>query len=120
MRHAVHDDMPDETYRLRENTGNPAHPSIEDIVDLALARAVDPRPADHPDAHFDRYVRDAIEHAGEAAVEKSIRLSLVEGLTHRMAGRDAFGDDDYVYGINVGVAASAFLRELLGERTAES
>lgn len=103
--------MTGETYPVRENTGNPAHPSIENIVDLALTRADDPRPADHPDGHLDQYVQDAVEHASEAAVERSIRLSLAEGRTHRMAGRDAFGDDDYLYGINVGVAASAYLRE---------
>lgn len=103
--------MTGETYPVRENTGNPAHPSIEDIVDLALTRADDPRPANHPDGHLDQYVQDVVEHASEAAVERSIRLSLVEGWTHRMAGRDAFGDDNYVYGINVGVAASAYLRE---------
>jgi hypothetical protein len=106
--------MPGSTYRVRENTGNPAHPPIEEIVDLALARAADPRPANHPDGHFDRYIRDAVKHADAAAVEKSIRMSLVEGLTHRMAGRAAFGED-YVYGINVGVAANAYLRELNGD-----
>jgi hypothetical protein len=37
-------------------------------------------------------------------------------LTHRMAGREAFGHDDYVLGINVGVAATAYLRELNDNR----
>ncbi|MGB9965766.1 hypothetical protein [Halobacterium hubeiense] len=104
--------MAGEEYRVRENTGNPAHPSIEDVIDLALARAAEPRPPDHPEEYFDRYVHDAVEHASEAAVEQSIRLSLTEGLTHRMAGREAFGHDDYLHGINVGVAATAYLREL--------
>ncbi|CDK40654.1 hypothetical protein [Halorubrum sp. AJ67] len=104
--------MPGEPYRIQENTGNPVHPSIEAVLTLALDRAADPRPSDHQDSHFDRYVQDAVEHAGEAAVKQAIRLSLTEGLTHRMAGRKAFGDDNYVYGINVGVAAIAYLREL--------
>jgi hypothetical protein len=104
--------MASEGYRVQENTGNPAHPSIEDVIDLALARAADPRPPDHSDGHFDEYVQDAVEHADEAAVKQAIRLSLTEGLTHRMAGREAFGHDDYVLGINVGVAATAYLREL--------
>jgi hypothetical protein len=33
-----------------------------------------------------------------------------------MAGTAAFGEEDYVWGINVGVAATAYLRELLQER----
>lgn len=103
------------TYRVEENTGNSTHPSIEEIVDLALKRAADPRPTDHSDGHFDQYLQDAVEHAGESAVEDAIRQSLVEGMTHRMAGRDAFGHDDYVYGITVGVAATAYLRELNGD-----
>ena len=104
--------MAGEGYRVRENTGNPAHPSIEDVIDLALTRAANPRPPDHPEEYFDRYVHDAVEHADAAAVEQSIRLSLTEGLTHRLAGREAFGHEDYLYGINVGVAATAYLREL--------
>jgi hypothetical protein len=48
------------------------------------------------------------------------RLTLVDGLTHRSAGVAAFGKEDYVAGIVVGVACHAYLRELLGERTATS
>jgi hypothetical protein len=104
--------MPGEVYRVQENTGNPVHPFIEEVVSLALDRAADPRPSGHQDSHFDEYVRGAVEYAGEAAVKEAIRLSLTKGVTHRMAGREAFGDDDYVYGIHVGVAAIAYLREL--------
>ncbi|NIC00266.1 hypothetical protein [Halobacterium sp. R2-5] len=111
--------MSGEAYRVQENTGNPAHPSIEDVITLALDRAADPRPPTHQESHFDEYVRDAVEHAGEAAVKQAIRLSLTEGLTHRMAGREAFGGDDYVHGINVGVAATAYLRELNGDHPAD-
>lgn len=45
-----------------------------------------------------------------------IRLTLVGGYTHQIAGTAAFGEDNYVWGINVGVAATAYLRELLQER----
>jgi len=112
--------MASEGYRIRENTGNPAHPYIEDVIDLALARAADLRPPDHSDGHFDRYIKDAVEHADEAAVKRSIRLSFTEGLTHRMAGRKAFGHDDYVLGINVGVAATAYLRELIDNKSMDN
>lgn len=106
----------DEEYRIQENTGVPRHPSVETVINRALERAVDPRPADHPSGHFDRYVRAAIEQFGEDNVVDCIRLTLVEGYTHRMAGTDAFGSDEYVWGINVGVAATAYLRELHQER----
>ena len=64
--------MPGEVYRVQENTGNPVHPSIEEVVSLALDRAADPRPSDHQDSHFDEYVRGAVEYAGEAAVNPRI------------------------------------------------
>ena len=106
----------DEGYRIQENTEIPSHPSIDAVISLALERAADPRSADHPDGHFDRYVRDAIERFDEDDVVDCIRLTLADGYTHRMAGRAAFGEEDYVWGINVGVAATAYLRELLQER----
>jgi len=31
-------------YSVRENTGNSAHPSIDEVVDLALERGINPRP----------------------------------------------------------------------------
>ena len=110
----------DETYRVRENTGNSAHPSIDDVIDLTFERAADPRPEQHPDAHFDRYVSHAIEEHGESAVTECIRLVLVEGLTQRTAGVKAFGEDDYVRGIEVGVASRSYLRELVDEQAIES
>jgi hypothetical protein len=106
----------DEGYCIQENTGATAHPSIETVINRALERAADPRPADHPSGHFDRYVRDAIEQFGEDNVVDCIRLTLVEGYTDRMAGTAAFGSEEYVWGINVGVAATAYLREIHQER----
>jgi len=114
------DMSPDETYRVQENTSNSAHPSIEDVTELTLQRAATPRPEESQDGHFDQYVSYAVETHGEPAVIEYIRLALVEGLPHRLAGAAAFGEEDYVRGIEVGVASSAYLRELLGERTVES
>lgn len=105
-----------EVYRVQENTEVPAHPSIDTVISRALERAADPRPTDHPNGHFDRYIRDALDRFGEDDVVNCIRLTLVDGYTHRMAGTAAFGEEDYVWGINVGVAATAYLRELLQER----
>ena len=102
----------DEAYRVQENTEAPAHPSVDTVISRALERAADPRPMDHPNGHFDRYIRDALDRFGEDDVVNCIRLTLVDGYTHRMAGTAAFGNDDYVWGINVGVAATAYLREL--------
>lgn len=109
-----------ETYRVRENTDCTAHPSIDDVIELTLERAASPRPEDHPDGHLDYCVHDAVDEYGENTVAECIRLTLVEGLTHRSAGATAFGEDDYQQGINVGVACSAYLRELLGEKTVDS
>ena len=106
----------DEGYRIQENTETPSHPSIDAVISRILERAADPRPADHQDGHFDRYVRDAIERFGEDDVVDCIRLTLAEGYTHRMAGTAAFGSEEYVWGINVGVAATAYLRELHQKR----
>ncbi len=103
-------------YRVQENTEVPAHPSVDTVISRALERAADPRPTDHPNGHFDRYIRDVLDRFDEDDVVNCICLTLVDGYTHRMAGRAAFGEEDYVWGINVGVAATAYLRELLQER----
>ncbi len=110
----------DETYRVEEHTGNSSHPSAEDVIELALERAADPRPEQDPDAHFDRYVSTAVEAHSKSAVTECIRLVLVEGLTQRSAGVKAFGEEDYVRGIEVGVASRSYLRELVDEQATES
>ena len=106
----------DEGYRIQEHTGTPTHLSIETVINRVLERAADPRPDDHPKGHFDRYIRDVIEQFGEDNVVDCIRFTLAEGYTHRMAGTAAFGSEEYIWGINVGVAATAYLRELHQER----
>ena len=110
----------DETYRVEEHTGTSAHLSAEDVIELALERAADPRPEQDPDAHFDRYVSTAVEAHSKSAVTECIRLVLVEGLTQRSAGVEAFGEEDYVRGIEVGVASRSYLQELLDEQATES
>ena len=111
---------PGETYRIEENTGNSAHPSIDDVIEVTLRRAGSPRQEDHPDGHLDRYIREAVSEYGESAVAECIRYDLANGFSHRTAGAAAFGEENYIWGINVGVAASAYLRDLLEERTIDS
>lgn len=96
-------------YDVEELTGNPEHPSFNDIITLALYRAEHPRPEEE-NGHFDRYIRNAIDEHGEEAVKECIRLCFQ--MTHRSAGSKAFGKEDYVYGIHVGVAAQAYRYEL--------
>ena len=106
----------DKGYRIQENTETPAHPSVDTVISRALERAADPRPADDPNGHFDQYIRDAIDRFGEDDVVDCIQLTIVEGYTHRMAGAAVIGSEEYVRGINVDVAATAYLRELHQER----
>lgn len=83
--------MSDEGYHVRENTGNRDHPSVDDVIELALQRAAAPRPETHPDRHLDQYVRDAVDEHGERAVAECIRYALADGYSHRSAGAAAFG-----------------------------
>lgn len=109
-----------EGYHIRENTGDPEHPPIDAVISLALNRAAEPRPLDHPNGHFDQYIKDAVDRFGEDDVVHCIRLTLTEDHTHRMAGTVAFGESDYVWGINVGVAAIGYLREILQEQSSDN
>lgn len=92
-------------YAVREVTGDSGDPSIDDVVDIVLQRARNPR----NDSHVDLLVEGAVERHGEEAVEECARLILRDGLTHRRAGAAAFGSDDYLVGIDVGSAISAYL-----------
>lgn len=101
-----------EGYQVRENTNDESDPSVEDILALVFARAESPRAEDVSMAHLDRYVASAVDDFGREAVEECVRLHLCGGLTQRMAGREAFGKESYVRGIEVGVTASGYLHEL--------
>lgn len=92
-------------YAVHESTGDPEDPSIDDVVDRVLRRASSPRDSEH----VDTYVKDAVDEFGEGAVERCVRLILSEGHSHRQAGAEAFGTDDYQWGLNVGSAVSTYL-----------
>jgi len=102
----------DAPYRLREQTGDPADPSIDDVVEVVVDRADEPRSADHPDSHIDRYAKQAVDRFGESAVADCVRSILMMEQTHRTAGAEAFGQSNYVWGIKIGVAASTYLDDL--------
>jgi|AntRauMinimDraft_4_1070384.scaffolds.fasta_scaffold04464_2 hypothetical protein len=92
-------------YAVREVTGDSGDPSIDQVVDIVLLRARNPR----NDSHVDILVEDAVERHSQEAVEECVRLILRDGLTHRRAGAAAFGPDEYLVGIDVGSAISAYL-----------
>jgi hypothetical protein len=102
----------DDEYRLREKTGDRTDPSVDDVVEVALTRATEPRPANHPDSHIDQYVQQAVERFGESAVIECVQSILMIELTHRTAGAEAFGETNYVWGIKIGVAAYTYLDDL--------
>lgn len=98
-------------YSVCENSNDAVDPSIEDVVRVSLERADTPR-ENHHQFHIDELISDAVADFGRSKVEECIRLHIHDGLPQRTAGRTAFGSEHYVRGIDVGVAASLYLREL--------
>jgi hypothetical protein len=64
--------MPDTeaNYNIREQTGNPEHAWVDDVVDLVVHRAQNPR-TEHEDAHFDRTMATVIDTYGTDPVSHS-------------------------------------------------
>ena len=84
-------------YDIREQTGNPAHASVDDVVDLVLTRTENPR-TDHQDAHFDEAMAAAIDRYGTGTVRTVIHASsssttrsVLPRLTSRCVTSMAFG-----------------------------
>lgn len=102
----------DALYDVREQTENPAHASIDDVIALVLERAQDPR-EDHQDAHFDKGMAAVVDRDGADAVQTVIRRVLVEHYPFRTAtvGLDIRNFD----GVRIGTTADQFLRELNAE-----
>ena len=65
--------MPDAEphYNVREQTGNPEHASVDDVVDLVIYRAQNPR-TDHEDAHLATAVAALIDRYGAESVQTVI------------------------------------------------
>lgn len=103
--------MPDSNarYDVRERTGNPKHASVDDVVDLVLERAQNPR-TDHQDAHFDAAMAAVVERCGTELVRTVIYCVLVEHYPFRTAtnGLEACN----IHGVRIGTTAGWFLEEL--------
>ncbi|NHX37520.1 MULTISPECIES: hypothetical protein [Halolamina] len=96
-------------YDVRERTGNPEHPLVDDVVNLVLERAENPR-EDHQDAHLDEAMATLVDRYGSETVRTIIHRILVEEYPFRTATADL--DVDNVDGVRIGTAAGQFLAEL--------
>lgn len=78
---------------------------IEDVIETVLRRASSPRPGSHPD----ELARRVVAVHGRTAVAECARLILDGDCSRRAAGADAFGEQDYLDGLDVGAAVSIYL-----------
>jgi len=103
--------MPDAEprYNIREQTGDPEHASVDDVVELVVERAQNPR-TDHEDAHFDTAVAALVDRYGTEPVRTVIHRILVDGEPFRTATNGL--EMRNVDGVRIGTAASWFLEEL--------
>jgi len=96
-------------YDIRERTGNPDHASVDDVVDLVVERAQNPRD-DHEDAHFDTAMTTITDTDGTESVRTVIHRVLVNNEPFRTVTNDL--ELHTVDGIRIGTAATWFLDEL--------
>ncbi|WP_225335959.1 hypothetical protein [Halomicrobium urmianum] len=96
-------------YDVRERTGNPAHPSVDDVVELVLERAQNPR-VDHQDANLDEAMVTVVDRYGSETVRTIIQRVLVDDYPFRTATADL--DVDTIDGVRIGTTAGQFLAEL--------
>ncbi|EMA27543.1 hypothetical protein [Haloarcula japonica] len=103
--------MPDTEplYNVREQTGNPGHASVDDVIDLVIQRAQNPR-TEHEDAHFDTAMAALVDRYGMESVRTVIHRILVDDEPFRTATTDL--EMRNVDGVRIGTAASWFLEEL--------
>jgi len=96
-------------YDVRERTGDPEHPSVDDVVELVLARAETPR-VDHQDAHLDEAMATVVDRYGSETVRTIIQRVLVDDDPFRTA--TAGLDVDNIDGVRIGTTAARVLDEL--------
>ncbi|TKX69216.1 hypothetical protein [Halorubrum sp. SP9] len=96
-------------YDVREQTGNPDHASVDDVVDLVIHRAQNPR-TEHKDAHFDTTVAALVDRYGPESVRTVIHRILVDDEPFRTATNGL--EMRNVGGVRIGTAASWVLEEL--------
>lgn len=96
-------------YDVREGTENPEHPSVDDVVDLVLERAENPR-VDHQDAHLDEAMATVVDRYGPETVRTVIHRVLVDDYPFRTATADLGVDN--IDGVRIGTTAARVLEEL--------
>jgi len=96
-------------YNVREQTGDPDHASVSDVVDLVVERAQNPR-TEHGDAHFDTALAALVDRYGTELVQTVIHRILVNDEPFRTATNGLAMRN--VDGVRIGTAASWFLEEL--------
>jgi len=96
-------------YDVRERTGNPEHPSVDDVVDLVFERAENPR-EDHQDAHLDEAMATVVDRSGSETVRTIIQRVLVDAYPFRTA--TAGLEVDNIDGVRIGTTAVQVLEEL--------
>ena len=103
--------MPDReaNYNVREQTGDPEHASVDDVVDLVVQRAQNPR-TEHEDAYFDTTVAALVDRYGTESIRTVIHRILVDDEPFRTATNGL--EMRNVDGVRIGTAASWFLEEL--------
>ena len=99
----------DALYDVREQTGNPEHASVDDVVELVLERAQHPR-TENRDAHLDDMMATVVDRCGTDPGLTVIHRILVDHYPFRTATHDL--EMRNVDGIRIGTAASQFLTEL--------
>ncbi|ELZ42611.1 hypothetical protein C463_10720 [Halorubrum californiense DSM 19288] len=103
--------MPDAEphYTVREQTANPEHASVDDVVDLVIQRAQNPR-AEHENTHFDTAVAALVDRYGTESVRTVIHRILVDDEPFRTATNGL--EMRNVDAVRIGTVASWFLEEL--------
>lgn len=96
-------------YDVREQTGNPEHASVDDVVELILERAQHPR-TDQQNGHLDDLMATVVDRYGTDPVRTVVHRVLVDGTPHRTATHDLGVRN--VDGVRIGTAAGQFLDEL--------
>ena len=96
-------------YNVRERTGNPDHASVDDVVNLVVERAQNPRD-EHEDVHFDTAMATIIDTDRIESVRTIIIRILVDNEPFRTVTNGL--ELHTVDGIRIGTAATWFLDEL--------
>lgn len=99
----------DAFYDVREQTGNPEHASVTEVVDLVVGRAQNPR-NDHEDAHLDTAMAAIIDRYGVEPVRTVIHRILVDNYPFRTATNEL--EIRNIDGVHIGTTAGWFLEEL--------